>query len=249
MIKRTILFGVVGAAMLGIVSGCATEAPADDDVQATVAEGDVDSNGFLIRLTCDGAPESAHQKASALVKFGFGNDNAIAFPNTPACGKVKAALLELRDGLVAGRYEVIHGSTSICGINTAALHIWAGGQHAWNMNLKLISPLSDNTDACFGTGVDRFLIPTFLEGLGFSYMFMDPEPATLTADLTSTQGAAAAAFFSNTGLPTRAKKWGATFAACGSAVLAGEPCSTTALSAGEDATRLILKNGTLCRCL
>ena len=65
-----------------------------------------------------------------------------------------------------------------------------------------------------------------------------PEPADLTASLSGSTGATAAAVYSNTFVPTRVLLWPATWTAGGTAA-AGTPCSTYGLPVGSRATKTI----------
>lgn len=76
-----------------------------------------------------------------------------------------------------------------------------------------------------------------------------PEPADLTAPLTGTNGATAAAVFTNSGIATRVVVWPIVFTLGGTAA-AGTPCSPYGLAPGDRTTRVIVLNssGTMRKC-
>lgn len=75
------------------------------------------------------------------------------------------------------------------------------------------------------------------------------DTVTLTEDLGSTNGAQADGYYTSSGNPAVVTKWSSTYAVCGGIVSAGDPCSTTSLSAGQVATKIIQQTSNLCRCL
>jgi len=92
---------------------------------------------------------------------------------------------------------------------------------------------------------------------GNGTLFLDREPAVLTADLGATQGAAASAYLQTTLTPTNVRKWSASWGRCSSGwgfrgatnVKAGDPCSTIELLNGQTTPQQVVANDYLmCRC-
>lgn len=251
MTFRSMLVGVACLSTLVLAAGCSTEVPGDDEVLATVsADTSAPKNVTYTnadRDVCTGTSTATHKKATDLVRYAFGKP--FTFPAGAACVDVKAALDDLKAGLSDGTIGVSTIDAKICGLTTNAYNVFGTGTRLNN----IINKLQFKTAACFGPGVLEFLMPLAMTGPGFlglpGYMFMDPEPATLTADLSSTQGASAAAYYTLSLEPTVAKKWSSTYASCAAGLAAGDACSTTSLSAGQQAEKLIQKTGTSCRCL
>jgi len=244
MTSHGLVLGFVGLSALVAVAGCSSEVPANDEMQASVEESDIEpaTNNYM---KCTGATDATQHTATLLFTYALGGQ--FTFPAGTACTNVKNALDTLRGAIESGEVTSISKVSylSICGRNTTQ----------WNLSdrravLKGVGDaLEANVQPCFGDGVLAFLLPVAQTTSWGSTLKMDPEPATLTADLSSTQGASAAAYWQQTLEPTTAKKWSSTYTACGTAVAGGEPCSTTALASGQNTDRLIQKTGTSCRCL
>ena len=239
------VFAFTAVTALAAVAGCSTEVPADDNVQASVDESGVDTATWH-QWECTGASAATQHIAHRLFQYALGDDS-YTFPAGTACAEVKAGMDLIREGIATDVMGSLAKSYyTICGLHTTRWTLINSTGLLYNAGTKLEA----NVDACYGSGVLAFLLPyTNLNASGVSSVYMDPEPATLTADLSATQGASAAAYWSTTLEETVAKKWSSTYATCTSGVDAGQACSTTALASGQETNRLIGKVGTSCRCL
>jgi hypothetical protein len=169
---------------------------------------------------------------------------------------LKNALLRFRTGLTNGTLTLSRGyADHYCAATDSTHYDVDDFKSADATYIKsIIADLKASADACYGQGTLAFLMPYDEDWVdpksgGGAYFIMDPEPATLTANLGSTTGSSAAAYYTNTpDVTTSAVKFGTSFTSCGAAGVAGLPCSPTALSAGQQATSMLLKSGTLCAC-
>ena len=74
-----------------------------------------------------------------------------------------------------------------------------------------------------------------------------PEPARLDANLPASAGAAAAATFVDTNVPTRARYYTGSWIT-DLTVAAGTPCSSTGIASGTKTARVIQRSGAYARC-
>jgi hypothetical protein len=138
------------------------------------------------------------------------------------------------------------------------LSFFAGSTPAHHTKLRSqITSLGDAITAAFGPAggacVNEYLLPGGgtdqpVGAAGTRAFALDPEPATLTADLSSTTGSTATAYYSVSLTSTKVKKWSATYATMGTYVAAGDSCSTSALPAGATTSQLIYKSSTYGKC-
>lgn len=101
-------------------------------------------------------------------------------------------------------------------------------------------------DKCWDMGVSGFFwvmekVPSARnkDGHLVNVLGIDPEPASLTAPLTSTTGATAAATFVNSGAKTNAVEWSGSWTS-GGWLAAGTPCSTVPLAPGDVTSKTIV---------
>jgi hypothetical protein len=249
MAIRTVVLGLVAVSALALAAGCSAEVPADEDVQVAVAESPVEEKGMPSSgPLCLSTTPATYAQASKLAQFAFGKDS-VSFPATAACTALKNSLLDLRAGIANGTFPVSHSLGTFCGVANTALYSISEVPTTVSKLGPILSSLYTNTPSCFGDGVIPYLVFTGSISPTSSWFYMDPEPATLTANLESTAGASAAAYYTTTGTATTAKKWGSSWTSCGTLAVGGEPCSTTALASGQQATQMINKNYSQCRCL
>ena len=86
---------------------------------------------------------------------------------------------------------------------------------------------------------------TFLAGAGTA---LAPEPAMLTADLSGSNGATAAALYSNTNVGTSVVKWPKSYT-YGPWLAAGTPCNDVDLPPGAVVTSVIVATGNYRKCV
>jgi hypothetical protein len=255
--NRSLVLGFIAISSLLMAAGCSAEVPADEAVQAEVTDETVDPTAFSFQdLTfrpadCANVTPESYKQATRLFQYGFGNDAAATFPSTTACGAVKSSLLALRSALNDTSVTVVNwsGPYTVCSYGKGpSIYKLTDKTTKGTILTPIINSLMANTTTCFGPGVIAYLVPSATTGAGAT-LWMDPEPATLTANLGSTMGASAAAYYNTSLDATTVKTWGGGYTSCGTFVTGGEMCSTTALLSGATATRMVQKNGTLCRCL
>jgi hypothetical protein len=264
MAMRSALCAFVGCVAMVTAAGCSAETAEDTTVQVTAQDDAVDDKGLYMigysstdddgvnstAADCPGATTATHRQATKLFQYAIGNDTAVTFPTTTACTDVKNALLNLRSAIFSNKVTVKPYSTSavpVCGqpssVYDIADAVGVSGGPLW----QIVGTLYSQTDACFGAGVRKFLVFDQWGGIGTFAAKLDPEPATLTANLGATSGATAAAYYTDSLVGTTVHKFGTSYTSCGGR-LGGEPCSPTALAAGEVVTKAIFKSGTLCAC-
>jgi hypothetical protein len=259
MALRTSAFGLVAFAALAMVAGCSTEAPESDGVQVDVEEAPVETTGMtgvgclsyipgLGSYACVCAQDTSaatHRTASRLFQFALGDDS-FTFPNGTDCDATRSALLALRDGIAAQQIAVSnYGTGQVCSRQALVFELSDKKSRSKTLG-PILTALKSSTEACFGRGVREFLLFNSVIG-DVSTTYMDPEPATLTANLGSTTGSSASAYFTDSLAATNVRKLGSSYTSCGT-ILGGAPCSTVALSAGAQATSVVVKSGTLCSC-
>lgn len=245
MATRWNTLGLVTLATVGMVvgAGCSAEVPTDDtnvsvggEVITPRATGDLPE--------CSGASAAKQLKATQLVQYIFGNDAYAPPTTTTACTNVKNALLDVRAALASGKATIgERWDYTVCSwYQSTVLTIETANQFSYKLPY---ATLAANVDVCYGASMSEFVLAP---GSSDLMLMMDPEPATLTANLASTSGATAAAYFTNS--PTTTTKVvyrSGAAAACGT-LLGGEPCSTTALASGSEAKQMVLKTGSICTC-
>jgi hypothetical protein len=188
-----------------------------------------------------GGPTNPATNPTACVDFNRGAD-AIR----EALSTTTAA--ETMSGINASAYAW-STSTTRCGLPASIYAIDAyGAMFGW-------FGTDTSINNCLGAGVNEFFrvsVDNFIDASGqkWSRSKFDPEPATLTANLGSTTGATAAAYYTNTPeYPTTVVKFGSSYTTCGTSVSnVGGPCSPVALSAGAQVSTVLVRNGTLCAC-
>jgi hypothetical protein len=253
--------GCTVIAALTLAAGCAAEPAGEgttDDVNVSVSTSVTPRGVTVMRTTtCDATTTPAKQLiATKLVKYVFGNDAFAPPTTTTACSTLKNALGRFRTGIANGTLTVGKGYADHYCATSDSPHYDIDDFNSVNGSYirSIITDLKANSDACYGAGTLAFLMPYDEDWGDGAYFIMDPEAATLTANLASTSGASAAAYYTNTpDVTTTAVKWGGTYASCGSFpnVVAGAPCSTVGLVAGQQAQSMIVKKSgtTLCACL
>jgi hypothetical protein len=251
---RTMILGLVGISTLAMAAGCSAELPGNDDVRASISEAPVDPEGIIlvggVADDCTGITPATHAQATKLFRFALGDDS-VTFPAGAACTNTKNALLQVRAGIANSSYSLVSQafvrlSQNVCGVPSAVYQL---NEPSTSSSLgPILTTLRANVDSCFGVGVRVYLSPSSSINTSGSFTWMDPEPATLTANLASTAGASAAAYYSDSLVSTTVRKWGTGYVSC-SGVVGGTPCSNVALSSGQQATQVIGQSNTVCRCL
>jgi hypothetical protein len=263
MTIRTLVLGFIATSALVVAAGCSAEVPVDEAVQASISEAPVETQGitgtqaaFILGTAaeCQGTSTKTLAQATKLLKYAFGDDAAATFPSGAACSAVQSSLLALRSALTNTSVSVdnVTGIYTVCTYtNRTQIYHIVDNSGQGTILPPIITSLQANVPTCFGNGVLGYLMPTPGSAVAGRKpeMYMDPEPATLTANLAATAGASAAAYYAETGGTTTVKKWSSSYTSCGTFVGGGEPCSTIALSTGATASQLVQKYNTLCRCL
>lgn len=236
-------FVVMSALTLTAAAGCSAEVPTtSDDVAVSTAEEFVTAESTTVG-DCTGVTPATRQKATQLVRYVFGNDS-LAPSGGAACNNLKTALLQLRTAINDGSFLVSDpGTTTWCGVTTYHDYVQRTGSTDVNLMPNIVDAIAKNLDACKGNGVLGAFIP-YSQGSAF---FMDPEPATVTANLSATTGATAAAYYALSNTSTSVVYRSGAAAACGT-LKGGESCSTSALAMGSTTKQMIQKTGAICTC-
>jgi hypothetical protein len=256
---RTLALGFIATSALVVAAGCSAEAPSSEEVQASISEGAVDTTGLIVNggagnlysADCVNGTTTSLKQATQLLKYAFGDDAAVTFANTAACGAVQSSLLALRSAMNNSQVTVANwtGLYTVCDwTNRTQLYRLEDQSNKGTVISPIITSLQANVTSCFGPGVIAYLVPGAATGK-WAYMYMDPEPATLSANLGASAGASASAYYTDSGFATTVRTWGSNYASCSNVVTAGQTCSLVPLAAGDTATRMIQKNNTQCRCL
>ena len=163
---------------------------------------------------CPSNPLKYQGYAEKVAKALLGDARGI--PSTSQCAALRTNIATLTKGIQSGAYpmsNVPNASGLWCGVSAFSLQV--GGAPS------TVSSLNVNADQCFGTGTGAF---TFFTTGANSLAIVDPSPAQLTAPLSGSNGATAAAMDVGTGDPTTVAKWPTTFTG-GTQPAAGLPCS------------------------
>jgi hypothetical protein len=214
---------------------------------------------------CGQSPVDAQKKATAVWEYVSGGS---VFPSTKypctAGGTLSTTKLgALRSKLAAARTSTTSycdagaaTKTYVCGVSALVYDVYCEGLTLGNLNN--IGAIAENLDSCWGTGVSGFFNVedgsawkykkadgTYIYGLSIRN---DPEPARLTAPLGGSTGAAAAAYYVNSGTGVTAIWHSGNWTSWSSgAPAAGTPCSTTSLGSWSDVTKTIVASGSYYR--
>jgi len=240
--KKASLFGVL---LVGCVvwTGCALDTQGEgSDVTASSALGLPPPPP-----PCPGAPGSLrtvaegpgdHADASRFVAYLFGASQSQAgIPYNPACSQVMSTLDTIRNRIANGTDQLITyaANTTVCGLPSTVYEITNEGQ--------TIAGLAPQVDSCIG---HPGAAPFFYYKADAYNGYVDPQIATLTQNLSGSQGASATAYWSDTYTGTTAVEWPSTLQ--GGSWPGGMPCSTTGLYSGSQTGHLMAKLGGLERC-
>lgn len=240
-VKALMALGCVSVVSVIAMTGCSAEPTTDDDVNVSSQDETV---GELARMSaCNATQNAAHVTATNLLRYVFGDDSAAP---PASCSGLKSALDTLRTVIADPRVTVTHGTAPNvvgCGSNPPMYTIQTSDPRSFPLNG---GPIAQGINDCYGNSAGMVQL-YFMPYNTPSFISLDPEPATLTANLSSTSGATAAAYYTNSLITTNVKYRSGAAAACGTLV-GGEPCSTTALASGSTAAQMIIKNSSICYC-
>lgn len=233
--------GWVSAVSIVAMTGCSAETASGDDVNVSTQD---ETIGELARLpACNAAQNAAHATATKLLRYTFGNDSAAP---PASCSALKSALDNLRTIIADPRVTTTHGTAPNivgCGNDPPMYTIQSNDARSFPLNG---GPIAQGINDCYPDN-SGMILAYFMPFNTPAYISLDPEPATLTANLASTSGATAAAYYSASLASTSVRYRSGAAAACGTAV-GGDPCSTTALATGSTTPQMIVKTGAICTC-
>jgi hypothetical protein len=267
MSNRLVAMGVIVATALLSVVGCAStasdEATTDDDVNVSVDTGAVakkdvwgscspstNTTNIFANNNCTGATKATQAKATGILRYLFGDASKAPPTNTSACVALKSSLDTLRNAIAQGENTVTVTRIAPewqCDIK--AVNWEVAGKKA--LMDPIFNGLQANTDACYGQGTFAFLMPWKEDDdCGITNFYMEPEAATLTANLGATSGASAAAYYENSLAPANVVRWGTGYSACSSFAVGGQPCVPPGITAnaGYVAQRVIVQKYSSCAC-
>lgn len=246
MATRWNTLGLVTLATVGMVvgAGCSAEVPTEEtNISVTdeaVRPRAVGEDG----VDCSGASAAKQLKATQLVQYLFGNDAYTPPTTTAACTNVKNAILDMRAALASGKATIgERWDYTVCSWYQASV-LTVETTNMFSYSLPYAT-LAANIDTCYGASMSAFFLAPGSSELA---IMMDPEPATLTANLASTSGATAAAYFTNSPATTTKVVYRSGAAASCGTLAGGEPCSTSALATGSESKQMILRTGAICTC-
>lgn len=238
----------LGALVLATGTGCSAEVPGEqsDDVAVSPALGGMEEKAAALFGVCTAAQVQSHVQATKLLQYVFGDDSKAPPSTAGACSNLKTALQQLRTIVASPTTQISTAQMgdAACGSGSRPMYVLNDANPTLPIFGTIPDAIRSNVDVCYpGLTVGAYLLP-----LGFStQIWLDPEPATLTANLSSTSGATAAAYFETSTNTTTVSYRSGAAAACGKLV-GGEPCSTTALATGSKTAQMIMKTSTICTC-
>jgi hypothetical protein len=199
---------------------------------------------------CVGATVATQAKATNALRYLLGDNSKAPPTNTSACVSFKAGLDALRANIAKGDDTVsVNRVYNEWQCDIYAVNWEVAGKKA--LMDPIFNTLKTYTDACLGQGTFAFLMPWKEDdNCGITNFYMDPEAATLTANLGTSAGNSAAANYENSGAPGSVVRWGTGYATCGSMAVGGQPCVPpgTSAYAGYTTQRSIVQRSTLCAC-
>lgn len=241
--------GVIAIAAITVGAGCSSEVSQGDrgsDDVAAFAASDVDNvEATATYQDCSLYNSTSRMQATNLVRYVFGNDSFAPSSSSAVCVNLKAGLDDLRSKIKNPMVLMQPMQGWACNDPIPATFFQLNSLNPMMVTFSsAVSAIRTNMDACSGEGT----LTAFLAAGDAYSVLLDPEPATLTANLAAASGATAAAYYTATPtVATRVVYRSGAAAACGT-LLGGEPCSTTALAVGSQTKQMILKNGTICTC-
>lgn len=208
------------------------------------------------------APEFYQAEATRVARYLLGGPDAFApmhgslyeaDMSNPQCVAAKTCIDALKSS-IEQRYITVgsSGMNMACGLRAGLITLTAA-RGISPSDIATMAQCASNLDGCWGVGVSGFFYP---DPLGFTpnsslsddKIYIDPEPARLTAPLSGSTGATAAAVFVNTSTSTNVVKWTSGYMSAAWVPAAGTPCSIGDLPAGVDATQMIQAAGGYRRC-
>lgn len=239
------------AASLIVVAGC-EQAESDESAQVGT------STDPLLGETCPSAGAAAigdQQRVTAFVDYVVGSPTSPfdAYPcngplTAPVGGLTAPALADLLQGAFALGLCTTSAptTTTVCGLPAAERVLSCTGLSA--VDGLAVTLTASTIDLCWGAGAGAFFQVSEGGLLGnVLSVEMDPEPVVTTQPLMGANGATATAIYENSSTPTSVLKWYSTYVSAPDLV-AGTPCSLSALPAGGTATMALVAAGNFRAC-
>jgi hypothetical protein len=256
MISRSALAIVTGSILATLVVGCAASEPDYQDVRVSA-----DTSATPLAsppLTAGICPDPAYStepapyyqaKATSVVGYLFGGVSPFTkkeLDGNPECKASLECATLLRDQLYRGG-ATLHPALkeSVCGLAAAVYAVDIAAQLSppvWDA----IASCGARLDGCWGIGVSGFYhARPDQKGRG---VYIDPEPARLSQNLTGSTGATAAAVYTSSGGELNAVKWPGSYTSSASPPPAGTPCATGDLPEGYETLKILQGSGAYRRC-
>jgi hypothetical protein len=133
----------------------------------------------------------------------------------------------------------------VCGLPAALYAIDFSAQIPSSLYASMAT-CGTHLDNCWGVGVSGFYYAEPDQRI--RRVYIDPEPARLSQNLTGSTGATAAAVYTTTLIETTVLKWPGSYTSSASPPPAGLPCSTGDLPEGLETLKIIGGSGSYRRC-
>lgn len=262
---RAIVLSVLGSAVFLSFFGCADPEPTSNEGVVPNVEPKVTprwsptlSGGVCPdkALGSTEPPEWYQARATSVIQYVVGGKDPFdpaEVSSNPACKDAWVNATKLRDMISPPSSKTAPTATlqaafadKVCGLPAALYRIDISSQvpaSVWDEQRKT----GDLLDKCWGVGVSGFYYADPTQDK-YRRIYIDPEPARLTADLSGSTGATAAAVYTNTGTGTTVRKWPGTYISTASPPTPGQPCSTSDLANGSETLKILQGSGTWRRC-
>ena len=257
MTARFALAIATGSILTTLVVGCAASEPVDQDarVSADTSITPLASPPLTAGICPDPAyssePAPYYQaKATRVVGYLFGGVapfDTKELDGNPECKAALECATLLRDQL-KNRATTLQPAVraTVCGLPAAVYAVDIDAQlspSAWDA----IASCGDHLDGCWGIGVSGFYHAAPEEQKG-RRVYIDPEPARLTANLAGSTGATAAAVYTSSATEVKAVKWPGSYTSTAFPPAVGVPCSTGDLPDGSETLKMLQGSGSYRRC-